>query len=95
MSVRNESSADRPLAVSRRRDLEMRPLRFAGHRYWGIKDPIALRYFQLRDEEHFILQSLDGRASAAQIRDRFEQRFAPRKLDLGQLQGQSSHQCLP
>ena len=87
MTARNESSADRPLALSMRRDLEVRPLRFTGQRYWNVKDPIALRYFQLRDEEHFILQSLDGRASAAQIRDRFERRFAPRKLALSQLHG--------
>jgi putative peptide zinc metalloprotease protein len=65
--------------------LIVRPLFFRGDRYWGVKDPIALRYFQLRDEEYFILRSLNGRASAAEIKTRFEEEFAPRKLDLGQL----------
>ena len=70
-----------------RPDLVVQPLSFGRHTAWGIKDPVSLRYFQLGDEEHFILGCLDGRTSIKEVKERFEQRFAPRKLDPGHLQG--------
>ncbi|MBI3863244.1 MAG: HlyD family efflux transporter periplasmic adaptor subunit [Planctomycetia bacterium] len=62
-----------------------------GARCWRIKDPLALEYFQLEDEEYAILTMLDGRTSLAEIRRRFEQRYAPQHLSLGQLQAYLSH----
>ena len=53
-----------------RADLSAQLLRFHGRRYWGVKDPVALRYYQLRDEEYSVLQMLDGRTSARAIRER-------------------------
>jgi putative peptide zinc metalloprotease protein len=75
-----------------RRDLEILPVEYQGQPYWTIKDPIALRYFQLREEEHFILCLLDGRCvqerlSLDEIIARFEQRFAPRRLRRTELAG--------
>jgi putative peptide zinc metalloprotease protein len=70
-----------------RRDLGVHPLRFSGRNYWGIKDPVALRYYQLRDEEYYVLRQLDGHTSLDQIKRRFEKQFAPRKLDVRRLQG--------
>ena len=69
-----------------RNDLSIRPVWFGRTRYWGIKDPIALRYFQLRDEEYQILKMLDGRVTLEMIRERFERAFAPQRLALVQLQ---------
>jgi putative peptide zinc metalloprotease protein len=66
-----------PLA---RRDLEVVPIEHASRTYWTIKDPVALRYYQFRDEEYFILGLLDGRLSLADVVARFEERFAPRRL---------------
>lgn len=77
---------ERPLALRRRHDLEAVPQIFAGRRYWAIKDPVRLRYFHLRDEEYCVWESLDGGASLADLRDRFERRFAPRRLAPAQLQ---------
>lgn len=73
-----------PLA---RRDLEIVPTEYRGRPFWTIKDPVALRYYQLRDEEHFILRLLDGRLSLDQIVARFEERFAPRRLRRTELAG--------
>ncbi|HVU88537.1 MAG TPA: HlyD family efflux transporter periplasmic adaptor subunit [Pirellulales bacterium] len=70
-----------------RPDLVVVPQSVAGRRSWAIKDPVALAYFRLRDEELAVLEMLDGRASAAEIMARFEQRFAPRRLTPEGLQG--------
>ncbi|HUG93571.1 MAG TPA: hypothetical protein VML55_22210, partial [Planctomycetaceae bacterium] len=80
------SATSRKLRLRRRRDLRVEPLEFGRRRYWGVKDPVALRYYQLRDEEFRILQMLDGTASLDDIKQRFEREFAPRRLSLQQLQ---------
>lgn len=64
----------------------MQPLMFGGRRYWGIKDPVSLRYFQLREEEYGILTMLDGETSLEEIKGRFEREFVPRRVSLRQLQ---------
>ena len=77
---------DRPLALRRRCDIIAVPQTFAGRRLWAIKDPVALRYFHLTDEEYRVFEALDGSVSLADIQQKFERRFAPRRLTLGQLQ---------
>ena len=62
-----------------RADLEC-ARRPGGERYWAVKDPVALKYFHLREEEYAILSMLDGRASLDEIRQRWSKRFAPRLL---------------
>ena len=73
-----------PLA---RRDLLAAPTQLRGRRYWTIKDPVALRYYQLRDEEHFLWRLLDGQHSLDQLVLEFERRFAPRRLRRSELAG--------
>ena len=75
-----------PLTLVMRADLTARPLLRSGRRYWVLKDPISLRYHQLRDEEYTVLQSLDGTATLASIRSHFEAKFAPVQLSLRHLQ---------
>ncbi len=70
-----------------RRDLEMVPVEYRGQAYWTIKDPVASRFYQLREEERFILGLLDGRLSLDEIVSRFEVRFAPRRLKRTELAG--------
>ncbi len=57
-----------------------------GRPQWAVKDPLSLRFFQLREEEYFVLQMLDGRTSIDEIQARFERRFAPRRLEPRRLQ---------
>lgn len=80
------SSASRPLRLRRRRDVRAHPLQFGDRRYWGLKDPVSLKYYQLRDEEYRIFQLLEGPVSLEDIRRQFEQEFAPKRLSLPQLQ---------
>lgn len=63
------------------------PISYRGEPFWTVKDPVALRYYQLRDEERFILGLLDGRLSLDEIIARFEERFAPRRLARTELAG--------
>ena len=79
-------AAERPLPLRMRPDLRVSPQWYRGRRHWLLKDPLALHYFHLLDEEYAILQMLDGRTSLAEIQQRFEQRFAPRRLRLPPLQ---------
>ena len=62
------------------------PEQYRKHRYWLVKDPVSLNYFHLREEEHAILEMLDGRTGLAAIKSRFEKRFAPYRLPLVQLE---------
>jgi putative peptide zinc metalloprotease protein len=75
-----------PLPVARP-ELRAAPLEFHGRQYWTVKDPVSLRYYQLREEEYFILRLLDGAHSLDEIVAKFEQRFAPRRLRRSELSG--------
>ena len=59
---------------------------YQGTGYWVVKEPVGLQYFRFHDEEFFILNMLDGHVSLQQIKDGFEQRFAPQKITFGDLQ---------
>ncbi|NLS93506.1 MAG: HlyD family efflux transporter periplasmic adaptor subunit [Planctomycetaceae bacterium] len=80
-----DSATQRPLRIRARGDLEFFPQRFGRRQYWVVKDPVALRYYQLREEEYAILRSLDGRISLAEVVSRFERRFAPRRVTENQV----------
>lgn len=80
-------SEARPLPFRRRPDLRFSRLPFRRRTGWCVQDPLAARYYQLAEESYFLLQQLDSRISLAELRDRFETRFAPRRVELRQLQG--------
>ena len=80
------SSSSRPLAVRRRPDLTASRHHYQGTGYWVVKEPVGLQYYRFHDEEYFILNMLDGHVSLQQIKDGFEQRFAPQKITFGDLQ---------
>ncbi len=86
VSTTSLSTSARPLALRKRPDLIVFPQRFSGRTYLGVKDPLTMRYYQLQEEEFFILQQLDGQTSADHILDAVHREFAPRKIRLGQLQ---------
>jgi putative peptide zinc metalloprotease protein len=75
----------RPLSLRARPDLVVLPQMFGRDRYWLVKDPVAMRYYHLGDEEHGLLEMLDGRMNLAEIRQTFEARFAPWRLSGEQL----------
>ncbi|MAP10417.1 MAG: hemolysin D [Rhodopirellula sp.] len=72
--------------MRRRPDLTASRHHYQGQGYWVVKEPVGLQYFRFHDEEYFILNMLDGHVSLQQIKDGFEQRFAPQKITFGDLQ---------
>ncbi len=80
------SSSSRALTVRKRPDLSANRQRYQGTGYWVVKEPVGLQYFRFHDEEYYILNMLDGHVSLQQIKDGFEQRFAPQKITFGDLQ---------
>src|SRR6056297_2936643 len=80
------SSSSRALTVRKRPDLSANRQGYQGAGYWVVKEPVGLQYFRFHDEEYYILNMLDGHVSLQQIKDGFEQRFAPQKITFGDLQ---------
>ena len=74
------------IPIRMRPDLIVQKLQFGRRSYWNIKDPISLRFYQLREEEYFILRSLTGKSTFADVRRQFERIFAPLRLGAEQLQ---------
>ncbi len=74
-----------------RPDLVVVPQSYGSVRYWLVKDPLALRYFHLGEEEHAILTMLDGQSSLRDLQLRFEKGFAPLQVTLDQLHGFVGH----
>jgi putative peptide zinc metalloprotease protein len=80
------ASSSRPLALKVRADLTASQQRYLGRTYWVVKEPVGLKYFRFQEEEYAILQMLDGETSLDQIKDRFEEEFAPQKISYQNLQ---------
>jgi len=81
------AASARRLPLRMRPDLVIVPQFYRSVRYWLVKDPLALRYFHLGEEEHAILKMLDGRASLSELQRRFEDAFAPRRITFDQITG--------
>jgi multidrug efflux pump subunit AcrA (membrane-fusion protein) len=58
---------------SRRAELVIRPLGARGQ--YVVKDPSGSRYFELGEEEHFLLLQLDGQCRTSDVCAAFERRF--------------------
>ena len=80
------SSSSRPLALRKRPDLTARQQRYQGRGFWVVKEPVGLKYFRFHEEEYAVLLMLDGQVSLDEIRTRFQERFAPQKISLSELQ---------
>lgn len=81
-SFRVLPASDRPLRLKRRPDLESTPQQFGAARYRLVKDPVALRFFHLKEEEFAILSLLDGTATLRSIQSEYQRRFPPQQISL-------------
>lgn len=79
------AGGDLVLPVRMRADLVIVPRPTRHGRWWTVKDPLTLRYFQLRDEELFVLRQLDGRTPVGSILEAFWRREAPTRLAVEEL----------
>ena len=58
------SVGESELPFVRRPDLVIQQLNVGNQVQWTVKDPVALTYFQLREEEHFIFNCLTQGATS-------------------------------
>ena len=80
------ASSSRPLGLTMRADLTARRQRYQGRAYWVVKEPVGLRYFRFQEEEFAVLNMMRNNASLQDIKEQFEDEFAPHKITFQDLQ---------
>src|SRR5437870_638749 len=73
--------------ISLRRDLEIAPQKYEGRTYYVVKDPVSMRYYRFKEQEHFLIQLMDGDHSLDDAQKEYEKRFRPERLTLEDLEG--------
>ena len=64
---KNAGSHNPPLPLCARRDLKFQEMQFQGGTWQVVKDPLALQYFRLRQDELRVLELLDGTTSLDEL----------------------------
>ena len=79
--------------LRRRSDLAIVPQKYEGRSYYVVKDPVSLRYYRFKEQEHYLLTLMDGTYTLDEAQKKFEDRFRPERLRLEDLE-QFSQQLL-
>jgi len=69
-----------------RADLGIGTHRYEGRTYFVVKDPVSLRYYRFKEQEHFLITMMDGTHTLDQAQKAFEKRFRPERLTLEDLE---------
>jgi putative peptide zinc metalloprotease protein len=69
-----------------RPDLGINAQKYEGRTYWVVKDPVSLRYYRFKEQEHFLLRLMDGEHTLDDAQKSFEKRFRPDRLTLEDLE---------
>jgi putative peptide zinc metalloprotease protein len=69
-----------------RTDLGIAPQKYEGRTYWVVKDPVSMRYYRFKEQEHFLLQFMDGERTLDEAQKEYEKRFRPERLKLEDLE---------
>src|SRR5438876_9166299 len=69
-----------------RGDLSITPQRYEGRTYFVVKDAVSLRYYRFKEQEHYLLQMMDGAHTMDECQKKFEDRFRPERLKLEDLE---------
>jgi putative peptide zinc metalloprotease protein len=70
-----------------RPDLDIAPQKYEGRTYYVVKDPVSLRYYRFKEQEHFLIKLMDGTHTLDDAQKDFETRFRPERLTLEDLEG--------
>src|SRR5437763_525613 len=70
-----------------RGDLSIAPQKYEGRTYYVVKDPVSLRYYRFKEQEHFLIKLMDGGHTLDQAQKEYEKRFRPERLTLEDLEG--------
>ncbi len=69
-----------------RPDLQVTPQKYEGRTYYVVKDPVSLRYYRFKEQEHFLIRQMDGGHTLDDAQKAFEKRFRPDRLTLEDLE---------
>src|SRR5262245_48964140 len=69
-----------------RKDVEITPQRYEGRVFYVVKDPVSLRYYRFKEQEHFLLGYLDGEHTLEEAQKEYEKHFRPERLTLEDLE---------
>src|SRR5207248_2562861 len=69
-----------------RKDLAIAPQKYEGRTYYVVKDPVSLRYFRFKEQEHFLIRLMDGTHTLDDAQKAYEKRFRPERLTLEDLE---------
>jgi putative peptide zinc metalloprotease protein len=69
-----------------RADLGITPQKYEGRTYYVVKDPVSLRYYRFKEQEHFLLRLMNGSHTLDEAQKEFEKRFRPERLTLEDLE---------
>src|SRR5262252_6985013 len=88
MKAPNASEVERrkKVRIRIRGDLDIAPQKYEGRTYYVVKDPVSLRYYRFREEEHFLIRLMDGKHTLDQSQKAYEKRFRPERLTLEDLE---------
>src|SRR5262245_56296802 len=81
-----ETERRKQVRLLRRRDLGINEAKYEGRTYYVVKDPVSLRYYRFKEQEHYLLQLMDGKHTLDQAQKDFEKRFRPDRLTLEDLE---------
>ena len=93
----SQSSSSSPIALKRRTDVVVRTVSYQGEPCWVCKEPLEQKYHRLNEQEYAIFCWLDGEISFDELKDRFELRFTPYRVnfrELSQVLGQFHEKSL-
>jgi len=70
-----------------RSDLKIAPQKYEGRTYYVVKDPVSMRYYRFKEQEHFLIRLMDGSHTLDEAQKEYEKRFRPERLTLEDLEG--------
>jgi putative peptide zinc metalloprotease protein len=82
----SELDRRKQVKIRLRTDLRIEPQKYEGRTYYVVKDPVSLRYYRLKDHEHYLLGFLDGKRTLDDAQKAYEQHYRPDRLKLEDLE---------
>ena len=83
---KKSNSPSPPLPLCARGDLRFQEMQFQGETWQVAKDPLALQYFRIREDERRVLELLDGSCSIDELLTRLRIEFPSLQISCGDLQ---------
>jgi putative peptide zinc metalloprotease protein len=87
VAAAHELERRKQVRLKLRGDLQTTPQRYEGRTYFVVKDPVTLRYYRFKEQEHFLLGFMNGKQTLDEAQQAYEKRYRPERLTLEDLEG--------